>query len=331
MAYSSEINRKADEILRERRNSALRQQEMTKEKIFAQIPRLGEIERQLQMIGAQTAKAVLRRKDAVENAKSLSEKSLALQKESRELLFNNGYSKDVLEPKFTCPICKDTGKYDDEKGRTVRCECLKKLRAKIACEELNKVSPLSLCSFDNFSLKYYDMDVQEGYTTSPYDRMSKIFDYCKKYAENFSLNSPSLMMKGATGLGKTHLSLSIANEVINKGYGVVYVSAPMILSKLEKQHFSYSYDDEEDTLNTLVSCDLLIFDDLGTEFQSSYAISTIYNIFNTRLLNGKPTIMSSNLTLKDMEKCYSPRFVSRVMGSCAKLDFIGKDIRVPRR
>ncbi|MCI6652973.1 MAG: ATP-binding protein [Ruminococcus sp.] len=331
MAYSSEINRKADEILRERRNSALRQQEMTKEKIFAQIPRLGEIERQLQVIGAQTAKAVLRRKDAVENAKSLSEKSLALQKESRELLFNNGYNKDVLEPKFTCPICKDTGKYDDEKGRTVRCECLKKLRAKIACEELNKVSPLSLCSFDNFSLNYYDMDVQEGYTTSPYDRMSKILAYCKKYAENFSLNSPSLMMKGATGLGKTHLSLSIANEVINKGYGVVYVSAPMILSKLEKQHFSYAYDDEEDTMNTLVSCDLLIFDDLGTEFQSSYTISTIYNIFNTRLLNGKPTIMSSNLTLKDMEKCYSPRFVSRVMGSCAKLDFIGKDIRVPRR
>ncbi|MDD6645981.1 MAG: ATP-binding protein [Oscillospiraceae bacterium] len=331
MAYSSEINRKADEILRERRNSALRQQDMAKEKIFTQIPRLGEIERQLQVIGAQTAKAVLRGKDAVENAKSLSEKSLALQKESRELLINNGYSKDALEPHFTCPICKDTGKYDDEMGRTVRCECLKKLRAKIACEELNKVSPLSLCSFDNFSLNYYDMDVQEGYTASPYDRMSKILAYCKKYAENFSLNSPSLMMKGATGLGKTHLSLSIANEVINKGYGVVYVSAPMILSKLEKQHFSYAYDDEEDTLNTLVSCDLLIFDDLGTEFQSSYTSSTIYNIFNTRLLNGKPTIMSSNLTLKDMEKCYTPRFVSRVMGSCAKLDFIGKDIRVPRR
>lgn len=331
MAYSSEINRKADEILRERRNNALRQQDMAKEKIFAQIPRLEEIERQLQMIGAQTAKAVLRGKDAVENAKSLSEKSLALQKESRELLFNNGYTKDALEPHFTCPICKDTGKYDDEMGRTVRCECLKKLRAKIACEELNKVSPLSLCSFDNFSLNYYDMDVQEGYTASPYDRMSKILAYCKKYAENFSLDSPSLMMKGATGLGKTHLSLSIANEVINKGYGVVYVSAPMILSKLEKQHFSYSYDDEEDTMNTLVSCDLLIFDDLGTEFQSNYTTSTIYNIFNTRLLNGKPTIMSSNLTLKDMEKCYTPRFVSRVMGSCAKLDFIGKDIRVPRR
>ena len=137
-------------------------------------------------------------------------------------------------------------------------------------------------------------------------------------------------MRGATGLGKTHLSLAIANEVIQNGFGVIYVSAPMLLSTLEKSHFKYDYDTEEETINSLVTCDLLIIDDLGTEFQSSYSTSTIYNIFNSRLLNRKPTIMNTNLTLKDLEKSYSPRFVSRVMGNCAKIDFLGRDIRRPR-
>ncbi|MGN1132465.1 MAG: ATP-binding protein [Ruminococcus sp.] len=331
MAFSSNINRKADEIINERRMKALGKQDMVKEKIYAEIPRLEEIERQLSVIGAKTAKAVLMGENAAESAKQLAKESLELQAEYRRLLFLKGYSQSDLDPHFFCQKCKDTGRYDDEKGRTVLCECLKKLRAEIACEELNKVSPLSLCSFDSFDLNYYDLDIQEGYSTSPYDRMRKILAYCKKYAENFSLNSPSLMMKGNTGLGKTHLSLSIAKEVIDRGFGVVYVSAPMILSKLEKQHFSYAYDEEENTINTLVDCDLLILDDLGTEFQSNYTSSTIYNIFNSRLLNGKPTIMNSNLTLKEMEKSYSPRFVSRVMGNCAKLDFIGSDIRLPRR
>ena len=127
-----------------------------------------------------------------------------------------------------------------------------------------------------------------------------------------------------------HLSLAIANEVIQNGFGVIYVSAPMLLSTLEKSHFKYDYDTEEETINSLVTCDLLIIDDLGTEFQSSYSTSTIYNIFNSRLLNRKPTIMNTNLTLKDLEKSYSPRFVSRVMGNCAKIDFLGRDIRRPR-
>lgn len=331
MAYNNNIRKKSYEILEERRQNALKNQEQLKAKIYKELPRLKEIEMQLAVIGAEAAKSVLSGASAGEINERLSQKSLELQKESKTILFENGYNSNILEPKFHCSKCCDKGEYDNEFGRTVVCDCLKKLQTELACEELNKVSPLTLSSFDNFSLNYYDLDVQPGLTMSPYDRMSKILDYCKRYARDFSLNSPSMFMRGSTGLGKTHLSLAIANEVIKSGFGVVYVSAPMILSKLEKQHFSYAYQEEDETINTLVTCDLLIIDDLGTEFQSQYSISTIYNIFNTRLLNKKPTIMNSNLTLRDLEKIYSPRFVSRILGECAKLDFLGKDIRLPRR
>lgn len=330
MGFNSKINQKADEILNNKRLEALHNQDRMRSIVYSQFPRLQEIEQQLIIIGSETAKAVLNGGSAVEMTKKLAKESLALQSEARDILVSHGYKEDALEPHFSCTKCNDIGRYDDEKGRTVLCDCLKKIRIDVACDELNKSSPLELSSFDNFSLDYYDMDIQEDKQVSPYERMSKVLAYCKKYARTFSLDSPSIMMRGATGLGKTHLSLAIANEVIQNGFGVIYVSAPMLLSTLEKSHFKYDYDTEEETINSLVTCDLLIIDDLGTEFQSSYSTSTIYNIFNSRLLNRKPTIMNTNLTLKDLEKSYSPRFVSRVMGNCAKIDFLGRDIRRPR-
>jgi DNA replication protein DnaC len=331
MAYGKNINIMAEERLSQRKNKALSNQEKRKNEIFAKIPRLEEIEEELSSIGAEAAKAVINSHNPKEIAQALANKSLELQREMKVILFQNGYTEDALEPHFVCNKCQDTGRYDDADGKTVLCDCLKKLRTQIACEELNKVSPLSLSTFESFSLDNYDMDIYEGMTTSAYDRMSKIFDYCKRYSANFTLNRPGILMKGATGLGKTHLSLAIANEVIKKGFGVIYVSAPMILAKLEKKHFSYAYDEEEGMMNVLTECDLLIIDDLGTEFQSNYSSSTVYNIFNTRLLNGKPTIINTNLTLKEMEGIYTPRFVSRIIGNCSKLDFLGRDIRQPRR
>ncbi len=77
-------------------------------------------------------------------------------------------------------------------------------------------------------------------------------------------HSESILMKGATGLGKTHLSLAIANEAIKRGYGVIYASAPQLVSKLEKIYFSNKEDDS--TFDMLVECDLLIIDDLKRNF-----------------------------------------------------------------
>jgi DNA replication protein DnaC len=103
------------------------------------------------------------------------------------------------------------------------------------------------------------------------------------------------------------------------------------LAQLEKFHFSYDYDEEQQTMTTLTDCDMLIIDDLGTEFQSSYNSSAIYNIFNLRPLKKRPTLINTNLTLKEMEKYYTQRFVSRVMGSCVKMDFRGSDFRKPNK
>jgi DNA replication protein DnaC len=137
-------------------------------------------------------------------------------------------------------------------------------------------------------------------------------------------------MNGKTGLGKTHLSLAIANEVIKRGFGVIYVSAPIVVSKLEKEQFSRNKENIH-LEDTLTECDLLIIDDLGTEFINKFSSQAVYNLFNSRLLLGKPTIVSTNLTLDKIQEIYSERFVSRIVGEAHRLDFFGSDVRLMKK
>ena len=209
------------------------------------------------------------------------------------------------------------------------CECMKKLCRNIEYQKLNETSPLELSSFDTFSLEYYSKSSSGG-KESDYVRMSRVLNMCRKYAGSFSNKSKSLLMQGGPGLGKTHLSLAIAREVIDSGYGVLYVSAPIILRKIEKEYFG-SQNNESNILNNMLECDLLILDDLGTEFEKKFTVSAVYNILNSRMLTSKPTIISTNLSLGDIEKRYDIRTVSRIIGTMERIEFVGTDIRQKKK
>lgn len=330
MAYSQQVYHIAKERLAERRRQALRTADFNREQLFNEIPRLREINSELLSIGSAIAKSVVKAgpSSAEEELKRLGERSLALQKEQDALLESRGINKAVFEPRYFCEKCSDTG-YIEHGDRTEVCGCFLKLMADIAAEQLSDGLPLDQCTFENFRLDYYS-DRPDSSGRVPYTRMSRIYDYCLHYADTFGPGTRSLLMKGGTGLGKTHLSLAIANEVIRKGMSVVYVTAPDILNKLEREHFTYQYSEQEDTFNSLLRCDLLIVDDLGTEFVSQFTISCVYNLFNSRLMAGKPMIISTNMTLEELITTYSQRFVSRLIGSCDRLDFIGEDIRTKK-
>ena len=114
------------------------------------------------------------------------------------------------------------------------------------------------------------------------EHMKNNLQYCKDYAKHFTPNSRGLFMYGKTGLGKTHLSLAIANEVLNKGYDVYYGSIQSIMDKLEAEHFG-RLQREDSIKDDILECDLLIIDDLGTEFHNSFTQSVLYNLLNTRI------------------------------------------------
>lgn len=232
---------------------------------------------------------------------------------AENLLRENGYPADYLNIHFNCQTCHDTG-YNGNKF----CECLQKLCGILMAKEINSNSKLSLSTFGTFSLGYYKGD--------DYITMRKILNYAREYISNFSSDSESILFFGETGLGKTHLSLAIANVVIQKGYSVLYDSSINILRNIEKEHFNHEYTTE--IADLVMDTDLLIIDDLGTEYETKFYSSTVYNIINTRLNKNKPTIISTNMNLEAIERRYDKRVVSRLTSMYTCLEFKGEDVRL---
>lgn len=325
MSYSREVLIAADTELSRRRTRAEAERLARRDEAVKAIPEISVIERELAETGISVVKSLGMGKGAGDFVRSLAEINLKLQKRIEKLLVENGFDADYLKTKYTCPDCEDTGYING-----ISCKCRSELVKEIAMERLCRNSPALKCRFDNFSLDYYPDEIDERYNVSPRQHMKRVFEYCKNYAADFDPDSCSLYLYGATGLGKTHLTLAIAGEVTKNGADVVYDSASNLLRRLEKEHFSKD-GDESGAEDEMLDCDLLIIDDLGSEFVTSFSVSALYNIINTRLNREKPVIISTNLDAKALEEKYNERTASRILGSYTALLFLGRDIRQLKR
>lgn len=325
MGYSKSIYMTAQSKLDSRRKKAIEELEIRRAKAYSAIPELVEIQSRIAACGAEVIGAFAKGANGRAYVEELAKESLAAQKRRKELLAQAGMPENYLEAQYVCNICEDTGVTDEG-----ICECQRKLLAETAKDEISKHAPLRASTFEKFSLEFYP-EAPDANGISPKKRMGEIAKFCKDYANDFSLSSASLFMHGATGLGKTHLSLSIANVVTEKGMGVIYSSAPNLFGELEREHFSRQNPNERTFERELLETDLLIIDDLGVEFSTQFTVSCVYNIINSRILSGKPTIISTNLTPGELEDKYTQRITSRIIGSYISIKFIGRDIRQLKR
>ena len=184
-------------------------------------------------------------------------------------------------------------------------------------------------SFDRFRLDYYPAEYDPDLGTSPREIMKKVYERAVRYAQSFAPGARSLLFSGATGLGKTFLSACIARTVADRGYSVCYVSAEALFADFEQQKFRPR--EGEDVTRKYLACDLLILDDLGTEMVTSFSVSALYQLINTRLNSAKPTIISTNCTMDELERKYGPQIMSRLEGEYLLLTFHGRDIRLQRK
>lgn len=329
MAYSKEIYEKALDEIKRRRTSAEMTAERRKRELCIKYPEFQFIETELAKTGYDIIEAFsLPAGKAEKRFEEIRKKNIALRKERKKLLEQLKLPVDYIDIKYTCNKCGDTGfleERDEETGvshGTRLCSCHIELLKKLSVEQIAKETPLELSSFEDFDLNYYKKS-RDG--SENYKIMKDVYERCVKYAANFDLDSVSLYFYGRTGLGKTHLSLSIANEVIKKGYNVIYGSVINFLNKIEKEKFGRG--DTFDTENLLIDADLLILDDLGAEFSTSFTLSVLYNIINSRICRGLPTIISSNLELSELKNRYPESVASRIIGTYAAVNFTGDDIR----
>lgn len=317
--------REAKKQLELRRLSHLREAQEKKDELYASVPRLAEIEREITATGSAVGKSIFLSPDKVKEAiEGLRLRMEALKEERGAILKELGLPADYLQPKFDCPLCGDTGFLPDG----TRCRCLEAAVKSAQYQRLSGLSPLSLCSFSSFRLDYY-ADVPDKNGIVPRERMKKLLDYCVQYAQHLSGDSPNLLLTGPTGLGKTHLSLAIAKEGIDKGRLVLYGSWQNFLNEMERERFSSGA--EEDTMRQLLEAELLILDDVGTEFSTSFTQSAFYNIINSRLNCRRPTIITTNYSLDDFAERYGQRVSSRIFGGYTCLRFFGEDIRVLKK
>ena len=321
MAYSAEIIRRAQQRLNQARADRESENRQHQEQAYAQVPRLREIDRQLRMTMAMAAQAVFSSGGDVEKAMDEARKKNQALQEERAWLVDSNFEDGFLDDAPICERCGGSGYIGSQ-----MCECLAELCRQEQKKELSFLSA-GQESFHQFRLEFYPDLYDPRIGASPRDIMEKTLKTCKAYASGFSLKSGNLLFSGNTGLGKTFLSACIARTVSDSGFSVVYESAGHLFSNMERAKFSGDEEARRDC-EKYAACDLMIIDDLGTEMPGQFVTAALYNIINDRLLESRPTIISTNLNTDDLSARYSPQIASRLRGAYRRIAFLGNDIRL---
>ena len=331
MSYDPNVLRRAVERLEGERRARSDRAERLRADAYTRQPRLARLDRELQATMSQLMAAALRQGESPAQAIShIKEHNLDLQKERVVLLGALGLPEDGLDDKPGCPLCGDTG----WKGAKM-CQCLQKLYAEEQIKELSKLLDLGEQSFDTFRLDYYSQTPWPGRGASPRENMELVYEVCLNYAQKFGrFYFKNLFLSGAPGLGKTFLSACIARTVSENGHSVVYDTAGNIFAQFEARKFQRdSLDGQEakDETRRYLTCDLLILDDLGSELTTQFTQSALYELVNARLVAGRHTVISSNLSMEEASRRYAPQIASRLEGEYHVLHFFGDDIRLLKK
>ena len=329
MNYSKQVYDKAWAALAVRKNHSRERAAARRAEIRARLPEIAVIEREMARQAASVAKLVVTDPDrAGERIEALAAANLNLQRRRGELLAGAGYPSDYLNEQHECDLCGDAGFL----GATM-CECMVGLLRREASAALGRCAPIDACTFEKFSLDYYD-DAPDESGVSLWERMRDKLRFCKSWATSFTPGSESMLLAGPAGVGKTHLSLAIAGVASGAGHSVVYTPVQRMMDFLEGEKFARDTQAREKffgATDTYLDCDLLVLDDLGTELSTAFTTAALFNILNTRLVEERSTIISTNLELAEITSRYSQRMASRLIYGYKVLRFGGKDIRYMKK
>ena len=301
------------EAYQNKRNAAARRSEERKAALYPIVPGLQEIDTQLAATASKVLSAALSEGDIRPQIEQLQKENALLRRKRKALLIAAGYPADYTDIVYECNVCGDTGFVG-----VYMCSCMRRAIARAMLED-SGLGKLALTQrFDTFSLSYY----KEGKERASMEHNLHVLT---DFAQNFDTKTrDNFLLVGSTGLGKTHLSTATAVAVIEKGYEVVYKTIQNMLDDFEREQFGKgSYED----IRMYYESDLLIIDDLGAEMSTQFTVSCIYNVVNMRINNGKPTIISTNLTQNELRERYADRITSRLFGEYKPLLFSGTDIR----
>lgn len=301
------------------RTENIRKRDKAVNEVYAKIPEIKEIDNKMYSLGQNTLREILANPDKSGLKEELHKKYEILKQRRSEILIKNNIPSDFDKVKYRCEKCSDTG-YIEGVGR---CSCFNQRYIDCMYEQSKMKELFRTQNFESFNTKYYSEKINDKYGKSPRKQIEEVKQFCENYAENFKDIKKSLCFYGDTGLGKTFMSSCIAKRLIDDGFTVLYIRAPKLFRLLEDERFGRN----EESVNDLYDCDMLIIDDLGTEPEGKNNSSYILELINERIMNSKKVIINTNLNFAGMEKKYTKRFSSRLIESFNVLVFFGEDIR----
>lgn len=297
-----------------------------KDEIYSILPRIKAIDKEIKFTGLELSRSALKNPERVEEITAeIRSKLQVLKDEKAAILTQHNIPQNYMSAHYECEFCKDTGYLKGHK----RCRCLTQSLIDVGYKNSNIGEILSKENFDNFDITIFSETNQSNEEHSPRDNMKMILSVCESFVFNFKASKlENLLFYGPPGLGKTFLCNCMAKALLDRGNIVLYQTSFRIIDTIE----SYRFSDKKkgvsrQNYDMLFKADLLIIDDLGTEMNNSFTNAEIFNIINTRLLNNKKTIISTNLSPVELREVYNDRISSRIFGNYELLRFFGNDLR----
>ena len=326
MPYNPRILAKARADLNEIQEANSAQHQRRLETVYRRVPEIEQIDKTLRVQMIDLARlAFSRTADKNEKIASLKEDNLSLQMRRAELLTENGFPSAWLDEIYSCPICHDSGHADSG-----LCSCLRRLYQQELSKELTTLLHDRDESFSSFDLTLYPSEYSDYFQCIPREYMGRVFSFCRDYGSRFPDVKDDLLFQGGSGLGKSYLAACIAREVLQRGYSVFFETSVSVFSFFEKQKFSRSQEEAEisaEKVSQMLTCDLLIVDDLGTEVTTPVVQSGLYTLVNSRLSTRKRTILCTTLYPDEISIRYGSSVCSRLDGYYKTIRFAGTDIR----
>lgn len=194
----------------------------------------------------------------------------------------------------------------------------RELKERTRSDEIDRVRK---DGFPDADMAHWTFDNDDGMNPE----LSKL---ARRYVEHFNdirtRKRSGLLLFGGVGTGKTYISACIANALIDNGYKCLVTNFARLINTMQ------SSNDKQEYLDGLNEYDLLVIDDLASERNTEYMDETVFNVIDARERNGKPLIITTNLTsreLKDASNIRKARVYSRLFDLCFPYEVKGTDRR----
>lgn len=243
-----------------------------------------------------------------------------------------GCGRDIQQKEMVIPI----GPF---KGETTianigcKCEDIKLAKQAMKQKKDAKLNRLRK-EFDNHSLINKSLSTASFKTYKPTTHeLGEIKGKLMDYVKDFDLNTSSnILLHGTYGTGKSHLSVAVTKELMQKGYTCLFLSVPKLFTKIKQTYSGNSTFSEADILDSIESVDLFVLDDLGAEYTNirsnddNWSHTKLFEVLDSR--SGKPTIYTTNLRSDELRNKMNSRNLSRLMDGTEVIEMTGPDYRM---